>query len=137
MQPRTLSIRVLLACSVAIGIGGLALGAGWRAAGSSEEGSGGAWLGILIGEALDGGVQIVAVVPGGPAERAGLQGGDVLGFGQKDPEEVHRGLVVGEAEELPFGRAAVRVQELVRVPAPVVPHPHGRPPPRASGSIPR
>ena len=37
-----------------------------------------AWLGIVFGDALDGGVQIVAVVPGGPADRGGVREGDVL-----------------------------------------------------------
>lgn len=37
-----------------------------------------AWLGIVFGDALDGGVQVVAVVPGGPADRSGLREGDVL-----------------------------------------------------------
>lgn len=37
-----------------------------------------AWLGIFLGDALDGGVQVVAVLPGGPADRAGLREGDVV-----------------------------------------------------------
>jgi S1-C subfamily serine protease len=37
-----------------------------------------AWLGIVFGDALDGGVQIVAVVPGGPADDGGVREGDVL-----------------------------------------------------------
>jgi len=39
----------------------------------------GTWLGVLIDdESLDGGIQLVAVIPGGPAESAGLERGDVL-----------------------------------------------------------
>jgi S1-C subfamily serine protease len=37
-----------------------------------------AWLGLLFGDAVDGGVQVVAVVPGGPADAAGLRDGDLL-----------------------------------------------------------
>jgi serine protease Do len=36
------------------------------------------WLGIVVGEPADGGIRIVAVVPGGPAFRAELRIGDVL-----------------------------------------------------------
>jgi len=36
------------------------------------------WIGVLMTEALDGGVRLVAVVPAGPAARAGLRAGDVL-----------------------------------------------------------
>ncbi len=43
-----------------------------------EAGAGTAWLGIFLGDALDGGVQVVAVLPGGPADRAGLREGDVV-----------------------------------------------------------
>ena len=37
-----------------------------------------AWMGVLLGDAVDGGVQVVAVMPGGPAERARLQRGDLI-----------------------------------------------------------
>jgi serine protease Do len=37
-----------------------------------------AWLGFFLGDAPDGGVQVVAVVDGGPAATAGLRQGDVL-----------------------------------------------------------
>ena len=37
-----------------------------------------AWLGVWLSDAVDGGVEIVAVAPGGPAQRAGLLRGDVL-----------------------------------------------------------
>jgi S1-C subfamily serine protease len=36
------------------------------------------WLGVWMGDAVDGGVQIVALVPAGPAQRAGLLAGDIL-----------------------------------------------------------
>ena len=36
------------------------------------------WMGVFLGDAVDGGVQIVALVPGGPAQAGGLQRGDVL-----------------------------------------------------------
>ena len=37
-----------------------------------------AWLGVFVGDAIDGGMQLVAVVPGGPAQKAGLLPGDLL-----------------------------------------------------------
>jgi S1-C subfamily serine protease len=62
------------------------------------EGEGGsAWLGIFLGDALDGGVQVVAVLPGGPADRAGLLAGDVvLAVGSK---ETANRIALGEAVE--------------------------------------
>lgn len=36
------------------------------------------WLGVLVRDAVDGGAQVVALVPDGPAERAGLLVGDVV-----------------------------------------------------------
>jgi S1-C subfamily serine protease len=61
-------LRVFLLLAAALALA--ALGAGPDA--------GEAWLGVLLGEAVDGGVQILAVVPGGPAQAGGLRGGDVL-----------------------------------------------------------
>ncbi len=37
-----------------------------------------AWLGVFLGDALDGGVQLVAVALGGPAQKADLRPGDVV-----------------------------------------------------------
>jgi len=37
-----------------------------------------AWIGVFVGDAVDGGVQLIAIVPGSPAARSGLQVGDVV-----------------------------------------------------------
>jgi S1-C subfamily serine protease len=49
------------------------------------ERSGDAWLGIWLGDAVDGGVQVLAVVPGGPADKAGLEAGDLIIEGNEEP----------------------------------------------------
>jgi len=36
------------------------------------------WLGVWLGDAVDGGVQVVALVPQGPADKAGLRSGDII-----------------------------------------------------------
>jgi len=36
------------------------------------------WLGVLLGDAVDGGVELVAIAPGGPADRGGLRRGDLV-----------------------------------------------------------
>ncbi len=36
------------------------------------------WMGVFLDDAVDGGVRLVAVVPGGPAELADLRPGDIL-----------------------------------------------------------
>jgi len=46
------------------------------APGPSARGAG--WLGVWLADAVDGGVQVVAVWPGGPADRSGIRSGDVL-----------------------------------------------------------
>ena len=58
--------------------GALLAGAAAAPQGAAEAPAEGAWLGVLLSDAVDGGVQLVAVVPGGPAERHGLQKGDVV-----------------------------------------------------------
>ena len=44
---------------------------------TADEG-GRAWLGVIVASDPGGGARLLAVVPGGPAERAGLREGDVL-----------------------------------------------------------
>ena len=36
------------------------------------------WMGVILENAADGGVEVLALVPGGPADRSGVQSGDVL-----------------------------------------------------------
>ena len=36
------------------------------------------WLGVWLGDSIDGGIEVVAVVPGGPAHQSGVRVGDVL-----------------------------------------------------------
>ena len=38
----------------------------------------GVWIGVYLENAADGGVQVIGLVPGGPADRAGVRSGDVL-----------------------------------------------------------
>ncbi|ANM28755.1 hypothetical protein ABI59_02710 [Acidobacteria bacterium Mor1] len=45
---------------------------------ATGQSAGTAWLGVLVRDAVDGGVQVVAVVPGGPASRVRLRDGDLL-----------------------------------------------------------
>jgi len=48
------------------------------AAAPAPPGPDGPWLGVFLGDSVDGGASVLAVVPGGPAERAGLRAEDVL-----------------------------------------------------------
>jgi S1-C subfamily serine protease len=73
----------------------LAVTAASPARSAGEERRDNAWLGIFLGDALDGGVQIVAVMPDGPAALGGLRRGDVV-LAVGDSETADR-LVLGEA----------------------------------------
>jgi len=53
-----------------------------------------AWLGVLLGDALDGGVEIVAVYAGGPAQTSGIAAGDLLV--SLDDRAIHRRQAVAE-----------------------------------------
>ncbi len=65
------------------------------------------WLGVWLADAVDGGVQIVAVWPGGPADRGGIRSGDVLleAAGAAVLDQADLGRVVaarGAGEEVPI-----------------------------------
>jgi S1-C subfamily serine protease len=45
---------------------------------SPGPGQASAWVGVLLDDATDGGVRILSVVPGGPADRGGIQAGDLV-----------------------------------------------------------
>jgi S1-C subfamily serine protease len=55
-----------------------ALGAAIPSSGAEPAQPSRGWLGVLLGDAVDGGVELVAVAPGGPADRAGLRRGDLV-----------------------------------------------------------
>ncbi len=57
----------------------VALGEGeTRPVPASNQPAGKSWLGVWLNDTVDGGAQVVALVPGGPGQRAGLQVGDIL-----------------------------------------------------------
>ncbi len=112
--------------------------AGWSSASQNPAKS---WLGVLLGDAVDGGVQVVALIPEGPAERAGLRRGDIIVQANElpvsDREKLDRLLVglepgdavkldilrAGEPMELPveLGDWSLRVRRAIELEAPEVP----------------
>jgi serine protease Do len=56
------------------------------------------WLGVLLGNAVDGGAQVVALVPQGPAAKAGILEGDVIlsldGLSTPDRDALGRALAL-------------------------------------------
>lgn len=51
----------------------------------SEEAGEAGWLGAWLGDAMDGGTQVMALVGGGPAQKAGLRAGDIIvGVGERE-----------------------------------------------------
>ncbi len=75
-------------------VSGLILAAGVVVADASDPNGDRAWLGVFLGEAVDGGVPVIALFPGGPAARGGVRSGDVvLRAGERpllDPDELVR-----------------------------------------------
>jgi S1-C subfamily serine protease len=57
---------------------GLVRAAGPAPAPVPEPSSSRVWVGVFFGDAVDGGVQIIEVVPQGPAAKAGLTSGDLV-----------------------------------------------------------
>jgi serine protease Do len=66
---------VALALALALAVS--AVGAQDEVVPEPEE-NGPAWLGVWLSDAVDGGVQVLAVVDGGPADQAGLLAGDIV-----------------------------------------------------------
>jgi len=94
------------------------------------------YLGAWLSEAVDGGVQIIDVVPGGPAERAGLEAGDIVFKANQQPivllsdiNEVLWLLLPGDVLELAMIRSGETLTSRVRM--------RDRPRPRALGMFPR
>ena len=84
------------------------------------------WLGVFLGDALDGGVRIVAVVPGGPAARAGIRDGDlVIRVNGRDVPD--RDALLGVLESATTGERLrvelLRAGRLVDASVSAVPHP--------------
>lgn len=76
-------------------------------------------LGVVLGEAVDGGTRIAAVTPGGPADKAGLKAGDIIrsthGKNVSEPDDLLaalRGIQKGQAVNVGYlrdGRSAAAV----------------------------
>jgi len=82
------------------------------------------WLGVFLGDAVDGGVELVALVSGGPAAMAGLRKGDVvIQAGEfyladvQDLEGVLAGLRPGDPLELQLLRAGKPIESVVNLSA--------------------
>ncbi len=113
-----------------------------RAAAPAEAPASRPWLGVLLGDAVDGGVQVVAVVPGGPAAAADLRAGDVvLRLGEhpiarnEDLAGALAGAPPGDPLVVQVVRDGVLVRKTVRPaarrpPGPVIAPPAPLPPPR-------
>jgi S1-C subfamily serine protease len=87
------------------------------------------WLGVLLGNAVDGGAQVVALVPQGPAANAGILEGDVIlsvaGHATPDREALGRAVALLEPGQtatvtiLRGGQSVTRTVSVARRAAPV------------------
>ncbi len=84
---------------------------------AASSGDSSPWLGVWLGDAVDGGVQVLAVVPGGPADSAGVLAWDVVlaanGRPVGDQDElgaVLRALGPGDRLDLDVVRSGQRLQ---------------------------
>jgi serine protease Do len=73
-----MSEATLRTCVLAVAFLALAAPSGGAADPTVEQAQEPGWLGLWLTDALDGGVQVVAVVPQGPAQRAGVLAGDLI-----------------------------------------------------------
>jgi len=82
----------------------------------------GVWLGLWLGDAVDGGLSVVDVVEGGPASRAGLRRGDVMLEVASRPvlvraelAQVLNGLTAGDSIDVVVVRAGELVKKTIQL----------------------
>lgn len=82
------------------------------------------WMGVFLADAVDGGVRLIAVVPGGPAWLADLRPGDILVQASESPltrvrdlTRVLDGMRAGSPLQLEFLRSGEAVQRVLALAA--------------------
>jgi S1-C subfamily serine protease len=105
-------------------------GSGGSAQTASATGGSGAWLGIDVASSPAGGVMVVAVFPGSPAQAAGLEPGDVITringhqiFTPRDVAAALAGTQPGDKVQLQFQGSGTSYAARV----PLAPRPTGYP----------